>query len=126
MGYRLLADLVVIIHLAFLLFTVLGGFLVLRWRWFPWIHLPAAIWGGFVEVTGRVCPLTVLENWLRRIGGGSAYERDFIDRYVVPMVYPPGLTREIQLALGALLVMVNGAIYMIAWRCRTRAERTRL
>ncbi|MDO8631537.1 MAG: DUF2784 domain-containing protein [Phycisphaerales bacterium] len=126
MGYRLLADLVVILHLAFLLFTVLGGLLVFRWRCFPWIHLPAAIWGGFVEVTGRVCPLTVLENWLRRAGGGSGYERDFIDRYVVPIVYPPGLTREIQLALGAFLVMVNGAIYVIAWRCRTRVERTTL
>jgi Protein of Unknown function (DUF2784) len=124
MGYRLLADLVVILHLAFLLFTVLGGLVVLRWRWFPWIHLPAAIWGGFVEVTGRVCPLTVLENWLRRAGGGSGYERDFIDRYVVPIVYPPGLTREIQLALGVLLVVVNGAIYMIAWRCRTKVETT--
>ena len=126
MGYWLLADLVVILHLAFLLFTVLGGLLVFRWRWFPWVHLPAAIWGGFVEVTGRVCPLTVLENWLRLAGGGSGYERDFIDRYVVPIVYPPGLTREIQLALGALLVMVNGAIYIMAWRCRTRVERTAL
>ena len=124
MGYRLLADLVVILHLAFLLFTVLGGLVVLRWRWFPWIHLPAAIWGGFVEVTGRVCPLTVLENWLRLAGGGPGYERDFIERYVVPIVYPPGLTREIQLALGALLIVVNGAIYMIAWRCRTKVETT--
>ena len=122
MGYRLLADLIVILHLAFLLFTVLGGLLVFRWRWFPWIHLPTAIWGGFVEVTGRVCPLTVLENWLRRAGGGYGYERDFIDRYVVPIVYPSGLTREIQLVLAALLVMVNGAIYMMVWRYRRRVE----
>jgi hypothetical protein len=126
MGYRLLADLVVILHFGFLVFTVLGGLLVCRWRWFPWIHLPAAIWGGFVEVSGRVCPLTVLENWLRRAGGASGYERDFIDRYVVPIVYPPGLTREIQLVLGALLIVVNVAIYMMAWRCRARAEHTTL
>ena len=110
MGYRALADLVVVLHFAFVLFTVLGGLFVFRWRWFPWIHLPAAMWGGFVEVTGRVCPLTVLENWLRRAGGGTGYERDFIERYVVPIVYPPGLTREIQLALGAIVVVVNGAI----------------
>ena len=122
MGYRLLADLVVILHLGFLLFTVLGGLLVFRWRWFPWIHLPTAIWGGFVEVTGRVCPLTVLENWLRRAGGGYGYERDLIDRCVVPVVSPSRLTREIQLCLAALLVMVNGAIYMMVSRYRRRVE----
>lgn len=126
MGYRLLADFVVILHFGFLLFTVLGGLFVFRWRWFPWIHLPAAIWGGFVEMTGRLCPLTVLENWLRRTGGGSGYERDFIDRYVVPIVYPPGLTREIQVVLGALLVLVNGAIYVMAWRSHRRAGNTKL
>ena len=126
MGFRLLADLVLILHLAFLLLVVLGGLLVFRWRWFAWVHLPAAMWGGFVEVTGRLCPLTVLENWLRQAGGSSGYQGDFIDRYVVPIVYPPGLTPEIQLALGALLVMVNGAIYVIAWRCRTKIETTAL
>lgn len=126
MGYRLLADLVVILHLGFLVFTVLGGLLVFRWRWFPWIHLPAAVWGGFVEVTGRVCPLTALENWLRHAGGDPGYERDFIDRYVIPIVYPPGLTREIQLVLGALLITVNGAIYLMAWRHWIRGENTRL
>ena len=123
MGYRALADLVVVLHFAFVLFTVLGGLFVFRWRWFPWIHLPAAMWGGFVEVTGRVCPLTVLENWLRRAGGGTGYERDFIERYVVPIVYPPGLTREIQLALGAIVVVVNGAIYFTALRHMARIER---
>jgi hypothetical protein len=124
MGYRLLADLVLVLHLAFLVLVVLGGLLVFRWRWFAWIHLPAAIWGGFVEVTGRVCPLTVLENWLLQAGGSSGYEHGFIDQYVVPIVYPPGLTREIQLVLAALLVLVNGAIYVMAWRRRARVEAT--
>ncbi len=124
MGYRLLDDLVVTLHLAFVLFTVLGGLLVLRWRWFPWLHLPAAMWGGFVEVTGRVCPLTPLESWLRRAGGGSAHQGDFIEHYLVPIVYPPSLTREVQLALAALVVVVNGAIYMTVWHRRTRVERT--
>lgn len=122
MGYRSLAGLVVIIHLAFLLFTVLGGLLVFRWRWFGWVHLPAAIWGGFVEVTGRICPLTDLENWLRRAGGASAYDLDFIDRYIAPVVYPPGLTRGMQLALASLLVVVNATIYTVAWRRRTKVK----
>ena len=101
MAYRVLADLVVTLHLAFVLFTVLGGLLALRWRWVPWLHLPASAWGGFVEVTGRVCPLTPLENRLRGAAGGSAYEGDFIEHYLVPIVYPPSLTPQIQLALAA-------------------------
>ena len=120
MGYRLLADLVVVLHLAFLLFTVLGGLLVFRWRWFPWLHLPAATWGMFVELSGRVCPLTDLENWLRQAGGGIGDERDFIDRYLMPILYPPGLTRGMQLALGACVLVVNVMIYTTVWRRRTR------
>jgi len=121
MSYGLLADLVVTLHLAFVLFTVLGGLLALRWRWIPWLHLPAAAWGGFVELTGRICPLTPLENWLRNAAGGPAYEGDFIEHYLVPIVYPPSLTRDIQLALGGLLLILNGAIYTIVWRRRTRS-----
>jgi hypothetical protein len=116
MVYGLLADLVVALHLAFVLFAALGGLLALRWHWVPWLHLPAVAWGGFVEVTGRLCPLTPLENWLRGAAGGSQYEGDFIARYLMPIVYPPSLTREIQLALGALLVVVNVAIYATVWR----------
>jgi hypothetical protein len=122
-AYRLLADFVVILHLAFVLFTVLGGLLALRWRWFPWLHLPAAIWGGFVELTGRVCPLTPLENRLRAAAGSPAYEGDFIEHYLVPIVYPANLTRDIQLVLGTLLVVVNAAIYMTVWRRRTTCSR---
>lgn len=120
MIYQRLADLVVVLHLAFILFTALGGLLALRWRWFPWVHVPAAVWGGFVEATGRVCPLTPLENRLRLAAGGPAYEGDFIAHYVGAIVYPAGLTREIQLVLGALLVLFNGAVYLIVWRRRTR------
>lgn len=124
MAYRLLTDLIVALHLTFVLFTALGGLLALRWRWFPWVHLPAAAWGGFVEVTGRICPLTPLENWLRVRGGGSAYEGDFIERYLVPIVYPPSLTREIQLTLGAFLVLINGAIYAKVWHRLAGVPRT--
>jgi hypothetical protein len=115
MAYRLLADFIVTLHLSFVLFTALGALLALRWRWFPWLHLPAVAWGAFVEVTGRICPLTPLENRLRRAAGGSGYEGDFIEHYLLPIVYPPGLTQEIQLTLGALLVVVNGAIYATVW-----------
>jgi hypothetical protein len=121
MPYGLLADLVVALHLAFVLFTVLGGLLALRWRWIPYLHLPAVAWGGFVEVTGRICPLTPLENSLRAASGDAVYQGDFIAHYLVPIVYPPSLTPEIQLALGALLVAVNVAIYTVVWRRRARA-----
>jgi hypothetical protein len=116
--YRLLADLVVILHFLFILFVVFGGLLALRWRWLPWIHLPAAAWGGFVELTGRICPLTPLENQLRRAAGNAAYEGDFIEHYLLPVIYPAGLTREIQIALAAMVVLINVVIYALVWRRR--------
>jgi hypothetical protein len=125
MAYHLLADLVVVLHLAFIVFAALGGFLALRWRWFPWLHLPVAAWGGFVEITGRICPLTPLENWLRLAAGASEYEGDFVAHYVGAIVYPPRLTPEIQLMFGALLVLANGAIYAVVWRRRTRTSSAR-
>ena len=118
---QLLADLVVVIHLLFILFVALGGLLALRWRWVPWLHLPAAAWGGFVELTGRICPLTPLENQLRRAAGSAGYEGDFIEHYLLPVIYPAGLTREIQFGLAALLVVLNAVIYTIVWRRREMA-----
>ena len=118
---QLLADLVVIIHLLFIVFVALGGLLALRWRWVPWLHLPAAAWGGFVELTGRICPLTPLENQLRRAAGSAGYEGDFIEHYLLPVIYPAGLTREIQFGLAALLVVINALIYAVVWRRRVTA-----
>jgi hypothetical protein len=117
---QLFADLVVLLHLLFILFVALGGLLALRWRWMPWLHVPAAAWGGFVELTGRICPLTPLENRLRRAAGHAGYQGDFIEHYLLPLIYPAGLTREIQLALAALVVVLNAVIYMVVWRRRTR------
>ena len=114
----LLADVTDVLHLAFVLFAVFGGLLALRWRWMTWIHLPAALWAGFVELTDTICPLTPLENALRAAGGAPAYGGDFIEHYVVPIVYPPGLTRTIQLALAAVLVAFNVVVYTVAWRPR--------
>jgi len=109
--YRLLADLVVLAHVGFVVFVVLGGLLVLRWRGVMWIHLFAVIWAAAVEFFGWVCPLTPLENWLRVKAGEAAYSSDFVARYLLPVLYPEGLTRALQLALGVFVIVVNLAIY---------------
>lgn len=114
--FGILADLVVVLHLVFILFAALGGLLALRWRWMPWLHLPAAAWGAFVEVSGGVCPLTPLENRLRAAAGQPVYAGDFVERYLTPIIYPENLTYGMQLALGAALVLVNAAIYAVVWR----------
>lgn len=118
MIYGALATLVVLAHLAFILFVMFGGLLMLRWKRAPWVHLPAAAWGAFVELTGRVCPLTPLEQWLRRAAGSGGYTGGFIDQYLVRLIYPPGLTQAMQMALGAGVVVLNCAIY--AWVIRRR------
>lgn len=111
MGYSLLADTVVLVHGLFVLFVVLGGVAVLRWRRLAWLHLPAAVWGAFIELSGGVCPLTHLEVWLRRRAGEQGYEGGFIDHYILPLIYPVGLTREGQIALGLLVITLNLAVY---------------
>ena len=109
--YHLLADLVVLAHFAFVLFVVLGGLLAVRWPGVVWLHLMAAVWGAAVEFTGWICPLTPLENWLRQRAGEGAYGDDFLARYLLPLLYPEGLTRPMQITLGVLVVVVNLLIY---------------
>ena len=111
MIYRALADLVLLVHLAFVLFVVLGGLLVLRWPWLAWLHIPAAIWGVLIEYSGWICPLTPLENSLRVKGGEAGYAGGFIQHYIQPVLYPAGLTRSTQLVLGSLALIVNLAAY---------------
>lgn len=113
---RLLADLVVVIHFLFIVFATLGGLMALRWRWVPWLHLPCVAWGAAVELTGRVCPLTPLENSLRASSGAAGYAGGFIDHYLLTAIYPAGLTRNIQLALAAILLSLNAAVYFLVWR----------
>lgn len=108
---RIAADSVLLLHLAFILFVLLGGAMTIWLRWIPFIHLPAAVWGFFVELTGRVCPLTYLENYFRIKAGQSGYTESFIEHYLLDIIYPSGLTREIQLALAGVVVVVNIAIY---------------
>jgi hypothetical protein len=114
--YQLLADLVLIVHLAFVVFVLCGGLLVLKWRGVAWLHLPAAVWGAVVEFTGWICPLTPLENWLRALGGEATYRSDFIAQYLLPVLYPEDLTRDLQLLLGTGVVILNAAVYWWLWR----------
>jgi len=114
--YGLLADAVLIIHLGFVLFVLLGGLLILKWRWIAWAHIPAAAWGVAIEFGGWTCPLTPLENHLRERAGEAAYSGDFIARYLLPVIYPEGLTREAQIALGLAALLFNAAIYALVVR----------
>ncbi len=122
MIYRALADLVLVVHLAFVLFVVLGGLLVLRWPRLAWLHVPAAVWGVLIEYTGWICPLTPLENSLRERGGGAGYSGGFLEHYIQPVLYPAGLTRGTQIVLGSLALLVNLTAYgvVVARRGRFR------
>ena len=113
MGFRLAADLIVLVHFGFILFVLLGGLLVLRWHRLAWIHLPAAGWGALIEMQGWICPLTPLENRLRAAGGAAGYPGGFIEHYLIPIIYPSGLTREIQFFLCAVVILVNAVFYGI-------------
>lgn len=124
MGWHLAADGVVLFHFCFVLFVVLGGLLVLRWPRLAWVHLPCALWGALVEWTGLVCPLTPLENQLRVKAGLAAYQGGFIERYMVSVLYPAGLTRGIQIGLGVAVVALNVAVYATL-RMRRRRQRER-
>ncbi len=111
MIWRLAADAVVLVHLAFILFVLFGGLLVLRWRWLALLHLPAAAWGVAVELLHLYCPLTPLENSLRQAAGQVGYQGGFVEHYLIPLIYPAGLTPQIQLGLGALVLVINLAVY---------------
>ena len=111
MSYRLMADIVVVTHFAFTIFVLLGGILAIWWRKVVWLHIPAAVWGALIEFAGWICPLTPLENWLRVKGGEAGYPGGFVEEYVLPVIYPAGLTREIQIILGIFVITVNLVIY---------------
>jgi hypothetical protein len=121
MPYRLAADLLVLAHFAFILFVCLGGLLALRRPRCAWLHVPAALWGVFVEFSGGVCPLTPLEWRLRELAGEGGYGGGFVEHYLIPLVYPPGLALPAQWGLGSLVALVNGAIYWLAVRRRRKA-----
>lgn len=123
MYFRVAADAVLLCHLAFIVFAIFGGALAARWRWSPALHLPAVAWAVFVELSGRICPLTYLENSLRHTAGESGYAGDFVQHYLMALIYPAGLTREIQFMLAAAVAAINIAVYVWvvrSWRKRAR------
>ena len=118
-----LADALVLGHLLFVAFVMAGGFLLVRWPKLAWLHLPAAAWGAIIEFTGWICPLTPLENQLRVMGGGYAYRGGFVERYLLPVLYPENLTASIQQVLGGVVVVVNVIAYVLAYRALRRNNR---
>jgi hypothetical protein len=124
MLYQFAADAVLLLHLAFILFALLGAAITAWWRWMPIVHLPSAAWGFFVEITGRVCPLTYLENYLRIKAGQSGYAESFIEHYLLAIIYPAGLTRGVQFWLAGAVVIVNVVIYGRLLYSRRMANRT--
>ena len=120
MIYRLLADLVFLAHLAFVVFVVLGGIAVWRRPKLAWLHVPAFAWGALIEFAGWICPLTPWEQALRRLAGEKGYSGGFVEHYVFPLLYPEGLTREVQITLGVLVLVVNAAAYLLIFKRRSR------
>jgi len=118
MTWRVLADTVLILHLLFVIFVVLGGWLV-AWRpRLAWLHLPVVAWGIWIEFSGAICPLTPLENWLRMRGGAAGYSGGFIEHYLTSFIYPQGLTRSMQIGIGIAVIVINLAAYGMLWRWR--------
>jgi hypothetical protein len=115
---RILADAIVIAHLAFIAFVLVGGIWVLARPRLAWLHLPAVAWAAYAELSATICPLTPLENALRRRAGDAGYDGGFVEHYVIPVIYPAGLTPRVQWMLGALVIAINLAVYAIAWRRR--------
>jgi hypothetical protein len=125
MFYSLMADAVVVFHLLFIVFVLSGALLALRWRGWIWLHLPAVAWGMAVEFLHLYCPLTPLENALRLKAGSAGYEGDFLGHYLIPLIYPAGLTPQIQIALGTVVLVVNLSAYLIVllrWRRRRKGR----
>jgi hypothetical protein len=123
MHFRLAADAVLLLHLGFIGFAVFGGLLAFRWRWTPLLHLPAVAWAVYVELTGSLCPLTAVENSFRLGAGQSGYAGGFVEHYLFPLVYPPGLTHEVQWVLAAGVAGINIAVY--SWLALRRHSSTR-
>ncbi len=125
MNYLLLADTLAVVHLAFILFVVFGSFTTYRWPQMAWAHIPCGLWGVWIELTGGICPLTPLEVGFRRMGGAEGYTGGFIEHYLVPIIYPSGLTRTHQLILGGSVLVINLSAYgFLLWRRSAGAPTT--
>ncbi len=123
MAQRIFADSILVLHFMFIIFVVVGGLLALRWRWIPLLHLPAALWAIFIELSGGVCPLTALENALRRAAGSSGYSGGFVEHYLLPVVYPPSLSHSLERVLAGVVFLTNVVIYLAVLRRRGTRRR---
>jgi hypothetical protein len=125
---RITADFLVLAHLGFILFVVLGGLFVIKWNKLAWLHIPCACWGAWIEFSGGTCPLTPLENHFRSITGQTSYSGGFIEHYILPIIYPAYLTRDIQFILGSIVIAINLAFYAIAayWYFKTSGTETHM
>ena len=119
MAFRFLADCLVLLHAAFVLYAILGGLLAIRWRWTMWLHLPTVVWVAAIEFAGWICPLTPLENWLRMKGDEAGYTGGFVEHYVFPVLYPAGLTPTIQIWLGVAVIALNAVVYWVVFQKRS-------
>ena len=119
MLYQLAVNITVLLHFAFIVFVIFGGLLVFKWRWLIWLHIPASIWAALIAMVGWICPLTPVENMLRHAAGGQIYTGSFIERYLVPVIYPTGLNREIFIAMGVFVIVINMIVYTILFlKCK--------
>jgi hypothetical protein len=124
--YAILADAIVVLHLLFILFVVSGGFLALKWPKLVYLHIPAVVWGVYIEFSGGICPLTPWENWLRLQSDQLGYQGGFIEHYIIPIIYPAGLTRDVQMVLGLAALLINVVAYsllVMQWRKRSNKKR---
>ena len=121
MADAVIADLIMSLHLMFIIFVVLGGFAVVRWSWMAFLHLPAVLWGVLIELLNWTCPLTPLETSYRQAAGQAGYSGGFIEQYLMPLIYPDGLTRSVQFILAAVVLCVNVYVYTLVIR-RYRAR----
>ena len=120
MLWQILAEVVLLIHFAFIVFVIIGGWFTRKWRWLLWVHLPAVLWAIALEFGGWICPLTPLENYLRQSSGETGYSGGFLEHYLLSIVYPEGLTPEIQIYLGLGVLLINIVAYSLVWRSRTK------
>jgi len=120
MVYKIFAEFIVLIHFCFILFVVVGGIAAIKWRALVWWHVPAAVWGALIEFAGWICPLTPLEQWLRYQAGLKNYSGDFIEHYLLPVIYPKALTRQTQFILGGMVLLINFIAYFYYFKKRSR------
>ena len=120
MLYQIVADFIVLLHFSFIVFVIVGGFLVFKWHWLIWVHIPSVIWAFLITIVGWICPLTPIENMLRQAGGGEVYSSSFIQFYLMPLIYPSAWNRGIFIAMGMSVIVINVIVYTLLFVRRNK------